>query len=119
MKKVLLLSVISVLFLSGCAERRLHTLTYDKSYDYDRLYQSALMTMNSNNFTPVSHDKAEGVIYAKDFSTLYSAASLGVFGIIPWFYTKLNYPTISLVFLKNSDTTVISVNDNVKNFSHI
>ena len=35
MKKILFLAVMFVFVLSGCAERRFHTLTYDKSYDYD------------------------------------------------------------------------------------
>jgi len=110
--KILTFILIFLLFLTSCAIKRIYLVEYNiNEYDYDRLYHATLIALNNLNFTPISYNKEDGIIYCKDYSSLYTATTLGLFGIIPWIYSVADYPTLTLVFYKAKDRIFLSYNE--------
>lgn len=110
MKKIIMLLLL-VSFISGCATYNKSLRTYSLSYEYDLLYSSALNTLVDNKYTIIDHNKDEGVIHAINYSDVYSSVAIGMFGILPWFYSRVDFPTMTIVLTKVKDRTYIKIGE--------
>lgn len=106
MKKMLLGLLVVLLLMSGCATNYFHKATFDKGRDYNRLYSATLLSLNEMGYTIREHGVEDGVITGENLGKLYTASTIGVFGIVPWFYSYAGFPTMSVVLAKGEDQTV-------------
>jgi|GEM_PF-6200448 len=110
MKNTIIFLVLA-LCLTSCATYHHRTTTFDKSYEYDSLFSAALVSLNNNNYSIVDHNVTDGVIRATNLSKLYTVNSIGVFGIIPWFYSELSFPTMTIILAKSKDGIMMNVSE--------
>jgi len=109
MKKLLLIALVLAVLSAGCSTRKVirHEFAYT---DYNRFVSATLMALNERNFSVESVDPALGLIKAVDYSAFYTKFVLGLYIIVPGFYTETDHPRASIVIQKGQEKMLLTAN---------